>query len=77
MQERLTAEHAGELLGDALEHLLDGRAVPEERNRHLEALGRDIANLPRKHNRGHKTYPANLPRYENKNSTATQNYETQ
>jgi len=42
MEERLSAEHSGELLADTLEHLLDGGGVTEEGNSHLEALRRDI-----------------------------------
>ena len=34
---------AGELLGHALEHLLDGGGVTDEGGGHLEALGRDVA----------------------------------
>jgi len=44
VQERLAAEHAGELLGHALEHLLDGGAVADEVDGHLETLGGDVAN---------------------------------
>merc|ERR1711939_888540 len=43
MEEGLAAEHSSELLSDTLEHLLDGGGVSEESNRHLESLGRDIA----------------------------------
>ena len=43
MQERLAAEHAGELLGNALEHLLNRRGVPDEAHRHLQPLRRDVA----------------------------------
>ena len=43
MQERFAAEHAGELLGNALEHLLDRRRVADEANGHLQALRRDVA----------------------------------
>merc|ERR1712073_215616 len=43
VEESLAAEHSGELLADALEHLLDGGGVTEEGNSHLEALRRDIA----------------------------------
>jgi len=42
MKESLSPEHSGELLGDSLEHLLDGSGVTNEGDRHLEALGRDI-----------------------------------
>merc|ERR1719390_182319 len=43
VQERLAAEHAGELLGHTLEHLLDRRRVADEAHRHLQALRRDVA----------------------------------
>ena len=43
VKERLAAEHGGELLGDALEHLLDGGGVTDEGGSHLEALGGDVA----------------------------------
>ena len=43
MEEGLASEHGGELLGDALEHLLDGGRVADEGDGHLEALGRDVA----------------------------------
>mmetsp|Transcript_11297 Transcript_11297/g.27580 ORF Transcript_11297/g.27580 Transcript_11297/m.27580 type:complete len:367 (+) Transcript_11297:16-1116(+) len=43
VEERLAAEHGGELLGHALEHLLDGGGVADEGGRHLEALGGDVA----------------------------------
>ena len=43
MEEGLTAEHGSELLADALEQLLDGRAVPDEGGCHLESTGRDVA----------------------------------
>ena len=42
VQERLSAEHHGELLTDSLEHLLDGSGVTDERSGHLESLGRNI-----------------------------------
>jgi len=42
MQESFSSEHSGELLGDSLEHLLDGSGVTNEGDRHLETLGRDI-----------------------------------
>ena len=35
MQESLTTEHSGELLGDTLEQLLDGGAVSNEGSGHL------------------------------------------
>ena len=43
MQEGLAAEHGGELLGDALEQLLDGCAVANEGDCHLQAAGWDVA----------------------------------
>ena len=43
VEEGLAAEHARELLGHALEHLLDRRRVANEGGRHLQALGRDVA----------------------------------
>ena len=42
MEESLASEHSCELLGHALEHLLDGGGVADEGHGHLEALGRDI-----------------------------------
>jgi len=42
MEESLSSEHSGELLGDSLEHLLDGSGVTNEGDGHLETLGRDI-----------------------------------
>merc|ERR1711893_353497 len=42
MQESLTTEHSGELLGDTLEQLLDGSAVSNEGGRHLETTWRDV-----------------------------------
>jgi len=42
MEESLSSEHSSELLGDSLEHLLDGGGVTNEGDRHLEALGWDI-----------------------------------
>jgi len=42
MKESLSPEHSSELLGDSLEHLLDGSGVTNEGDRHLETLGRDI-----------------------------------
>jgi hypothetical protein len=38
VQDRLAAEHAGELLGHTLEHLLDGGAVADEVDGHLEKV---------------------------------------
>ena len=43
VQESLAAEHGRELLRDALEQLLDGRAVADERGGHLETARRDVA----------------------------------
>ena len=43
VQERLAAEHGRELLRDALEQLLDGRAVADERCRHLQTTGWNVA----------------------------------
>ncbi|VCX40010.1 unnamed protein product, partial [Gulo gulo] len=43
VQEGLAPEHGRELLRDALEQLLDGRAVADEGGRHLEAARRDVA----------------------------------
>mmetsp|Transcript_23888 Transcript_23888/g.61547 ORF Transcript_23888/g.61547 Transcript_23888/m.61547 type:complete len:315 (-) Transcript_23888:480-1424(-) len=43
VEERLATEHGGELLGDALHHLLHARRVADERDGHLEALRRDVA----------------------------------
>merc|ERR1711964_720575 len=43
VQKCLAAEHARVLLSDALEHLLDRSAVPDEGDGHLQALGRDVA----------------------------------
>jgi hypothetical protein len=43
VEEGLAAEHRGELLGDALHHLLHAGGVAAEADRHLEALGRDVA----------------------------------
>mmetsp|Transcript_11881 Transcript_11881/g.30750 ORF Transcript_11881/g.30750 Transcript_11881/m.30750 type:complete len:467 (-) Transcript_11881:15-1415(-) len=43
VEEGLAAEHGGELLGDALHHLLHAGRVAAEADRHLEALGRDVA----------------------------------
>ena len=42
MQESLAAEHGGELLGDALEELLDGGGVTDEGGGHLEATWWDV-----------------------------------
>ncbi len=43
MQESLATEHGGELLRNALEQLLDGGGVTNERGSHLQATGRNIA----------------------------------
>ena len=43
VEECLAPEHGRELLGHALEHLLDGRGVANEGGAHLETLGRDVA----------------------------------
>ncbi|KFV98071.1 hypothetical protein N326_12461, partial [Eurypyga helias] len=43
VEEGLAAKHGGELLRDALEELLDGGAVADEGDGHLEAAGRDVA----------------------------------
>jgi len=42
MEESLSSEHSSELLGDSLEHLLDGGGVTNEGDRHLETLWWDI-----------------------------------
>ncbi len=44
MQESLAPEHGGELLGDALEQLLDGSGVANEGGGHLKATGWDVTN---------------------------------
>ena len=43
MDEGPAPEHGRELLGDALEHLLDGRVVTEKGGGHLETARRDVA----------------------------------
>ena len=43
VKEGLSSEHGRELFRDALEQLLDGRAVTDERGRHLEAARRNVA----------------------------------
>ena len=43
VEEGLATEHGRELLTDAFEQLLDGRAVADEGGSHLEAAGRDVA----------------------------------
>merc|ERR1712190_154630 len=42
VQERLAAEHGGEVLCDAFEHFLDRRRVPGEGYRHLQPLWWDV-----------------------------------
>jgi len=42
MQESLSSEHSSELLGNTLEHFLDGGGVTNESNGHLETLWWDI-----------------------------------
>ena len=44
VQESLASEHGGELLGDALEELLDGGGVADEGGGHLEAAWGNVAN---------------------------------
>merc|ERR1712176_55578 len=43
MKESLTPEHGGEVLSDALEHLLNRRRVSCKGNSHLQALWRNVA----------------------------------
>ena len=43
MKEGLAAEHSGKLLGNTLEHLLNGGGVANKGRGHLEALGGDVA----------------------------------
>merc|ERR1712100_953915 len=43
VEEGLAAEHAGELLGDALPELLDGGGVTDEDGGHLQTLRWDVA----------------------------------
>ena len=43
VEEGLAPEHGSELLGDALEELLDGSGVSNEGGGHLETTGRDVA----------------------------------
>merc|ERR1719265_2473007 len=43
VQESLTAEHGSEVLGHALEHLLNGSTVTGESDRHFETLWRNVA----------------------------------
>mmetsp|Transcript_18074 Transcript_18074/g.56303 ORF Transcript_18074/g.56303 Transcript_18074/m.56303 type:complete len:279 (+) Transcript_18074:891-1727(+) len=43
VEEGLAAEHGGELLRDALHHLLHARRVADKGDGHLEALWRDVA----------------------------------
>jgi len=42
MKEGLSTKHGGELFRDALEQLLDGRVVADERGGHLEAARWDV-----------------------------------
>ena len=42
MEESLTPEHSGELLGHTLEELLDGGAVSDEGGGHLQTTGWDV-----------------------------------
>ena len=42
MQESLTPEHSGELLGDTLEEFLDGSAVTNEGGGHLKSTWWDV-----------------------------------
>ncbi|GBE59143.1 hypothetical protein BOVATA_006360 [Babesia ovata] len=42
VKERLAPEHGGELLRHPLEHVLDGGGVADERDSHLQTLGRDV-----------------------------------
>ena len=42
MQESLAPEHGGELLGNALEELLDGGRVADEGGSHLETARRNV-----------------------------------
>jgi hypothetical protein len=42
MQEGLSSEHTGELFSNSLEHLLDGSAVSNEGDSHLQSLRGDI-----------------------------------
>ncbi|GMT02413.1 hypothetical protein PENTCL1PPCAC_24587, partial [Pristionchus entomophagus] len=43
MEEGLATEHRSELLRDSLENLLNGGRVSNERSRHLESSGRNVA----------------------------------
>merc|ERR1719329_422136 len=43
VKEGFATEHRGEVLGNSLEHFLDGSGVSSKRDRHLQALGRNIA----------------------------------
>jgi len=43
VEEGLSSEHRGELLSDALEHILDGGGVAKEGDRHLQSLWWDVA----------------------------------
>ena len=42
VEESLPPEHGGELLGDSLEELLDGRGVADEGGGHLETSGGNV-----------------------------------
>ena len=42
MEESLSAEHSGELLGDSLEEFLDGGAVSDEGGGHLQTTWWDV-----------------------------------
>ena len=44
MKESLATEHGSELLGDALEELLDGGRVSDEGGGHFQALWWDVTN---------------------------------
>merc|ERR1711957_528141 len=43
MQESLATEHCCKIFCNSLEHFLDGCRIAGERNRHLQALRRDVA----------------------------------
>lgn len=43
MEESLSPEHSSELLGNSLEHLLDGSGVSDEGSRHLKPIGGNVA----------------------------------
>jgi hypothetical protein len=44
MEESLSSEHSSELLGDSLEHFLDGGRVTNEGNSHFKSFWWDITN---------------------------------